>query len=81
MTEIQAELLKWAHNGGYVINNYSGRNMYGTKTIAMVFHSRQEFDEAISEVIENGCEEDRKVAAQLMREIRVDDLGKSKIFY
>ena len=82
MTEGAASIFEQV-GGMSIHSHYSGRGMYGATTTGVV-GSREEWQQAIAEIIRQGDllgEDEREEVAQAIARAQVDNMGLEFIYY
>lgn len=64
-----------------IVNDYSGRGMFGKTTTGIILEDETEFMSVIAEIMVSGEEEEREIVAEYLTNIKEDSMGFQKIFY
>lgn len=80
MTQQTAELLSDYNYSLEVYEDYSGRGMFGETTQGVV-GSQQSFNRALAEIMVDADEDERKIVANELESLRIDNMGLDLIFY
>lgn len=67
--------------GGEILENYSGRNMFGERTTGVIFEDQSEFNLAIADLLERCDRDECEVVANAIRYLKTDNMGKQTIYY